>query len=108
MDEDARRQGDPRREEQRRPVDGMKALDVFADDMSPMRILHPEALIERAIASIVERGDVVAQGIKPDVHDLLRVAGHGDAPITRACPGARDAEILQPPPDEAERLVFAR
>src|SRR5690242_785572 len=76
--------------------------------MQPLGILLPVALVERAIVGVAQRRDVVAQRVIPDVDHLRWIARYGDAPAVGALAGARDAEILQAAPDEAERLVLAR
>ncbi len=58
-----------------------------------------EALLVRAVA---DAGQVVVQGVEPDVDRVLRVVRDGDAPLDRR-PG--DAQVLEPPADEARDLV---
>src|SRR3979411_311717 len=52
-----------------------------------------------------DAGDVVGQGVDPDIHDVLWIAGNLDAPIER---GARNRQISQSAFDEADNLVLAR
>src|SRR5207237_9777833 len=52
-----------------------------------------------------DAGDVVGQGIDPDIHHMLGVIWHLDAPIERR---ARDRQIPQTALDEADDLVAAR
>jgi hypothetical protein len=48
--------------------------------------------------------DVVGQRIDPDIHDVLGIAGHADAPVEG---GARDRQVLQAALHEARDLVEA-
>ena len=56
------------------------------------------------IVAVAQRGDIVAQGVHPDVHGVLGVEGDGDAPLDR---GAGDAGVLQALLDEGDHLVLA-
>ncbi len=91
----------------RRPVDDVEADDVLADDVDAVRIVEPVALEQLAVLGVVERGDVVAERVDPDVHHLVGIARHGHAPAVTATGLARDGEILQPLVDEREHLLAA-
>ncbi len=54
------------------------------------------------ILAVADGGDVVDQGVVPDVHDVLVVPGHGYAPVDR---GPRDRDVLQAALYDPERLV---
>jgi hypothetical protein len=58
-------------------------------------------------ANVAERGDIVAQRVKPYVDHLAGITGNRDAPA--ACPfgGPRYREVLQAAVDEPEHLVTA-
>src|SRR5215469_3805695 len=103
-----RRQGNAGREEHGRPVNGMEPDDAFSYHMHSLWILHPVVLIERPVIRIIQRSDIVAQGVEPDIHYLLRVSWNWNPPAT--CPQLRprDAEILQTASNEAQDLVSPR
>src|SRR5438094_4824582 len=82
-----------------RPVDGVKTRDVFPNDM---QVRRPPQLGFRRVASVADAGDVVGEGVAPDVDDVPVVSGEWDAPTDRR---ARDAEITQSTPDDAEDFV---
>ena len=56
------------------------------------------------VVAVAKCGDIVAQGVHPDVHGVLGVEGDGDAPLDR---GAGDAGVLQALLDEGDHLVLA-
>ena len=90
-------------EQKGRPVDRMKAQDVFADDV---HVGRPERAVVRGVGvGVAERGHVVGQRIQPDVDHVLRVVRHRDSP---AKAGARHRQILQSALDEADHLVAPR
>ncbi len=100
--EDAARHLDAGRHQERRPIDRVEAHDILADHM---QVGRPVALELRAVAvGKSGRGDVVGQRIDPDIHDVLGIAGHADAPVER---GARDRQILQAAAHEARHFVEA-
>ena len=98
---DLLRQRDPGRHQESRPIDGVEADDVLADQMDVGR---PVALPQLRIVRIAEAGDVVGQRIEPDVHHMIGAARHRHAPVEA---GARDAEVVEPALDEAQHLVAA-
>src|SRR4029453_10624978 len=67
----------------------------------------PPVVVGGSIGAVVERVDVVAERIPPDVDDLVRIAWHTDAPAARPGAGTGDAEVLQAAGDEGEHLVPA-
>ncbi len=81
----------------------MEAEDVFPDDVDDAPVRRPEA-VER-IGRGAERRHVVREGVEPDEHDVLRVAGDRDPPLEAR---ARHAQIAEPRLDEADDLVPSR
>ena len=106
MAEHALGQLDARRHEEGRPVDGVEAQDVLADDVHVGRPVVPQRV---AVIGEADAGDVVGQRIDPHVHDMLGAAGvaaararHRNAPVERR---ARDRQIFEAAFDEADDLV---
>ena len=56
---------------------------------------------------VVQRGEVVAERVPPDVDDLARVTGDRDAPAAGALGAAGDGEVREPAVDEGQDLVAA-
>src|SRR5262249_3075087 len=54
--------------------------------------------------SVSEHREVVRQRVEPDVHDVFRIVGNGNAPLKRR---PADAEILQAALDEGSDLFEA-
>ena len=74
------------------PVNRVEPDDIFSDQM---KIRRPLLMIETAavpIRVIADAGDVVAERVKPDIHDMPRIEIHGDAPLEAR---SRHAQILQ-------------
>lgn len=74
-------------EQDGRPDDGMEAQDVFADELNVGR---PE--VGDVLFGVAEDGEVVGEGVEPDIHDLAVVARDGDAP-RKAFLGAGDGDV---------------
>jgi hypothetical protein len=66
VDEDRRRQWLPGREENRRPIDRVKAGDPLPDHMYALVRLPPPMVTAVTSASEVQRGDVVRERVEPD------------------------------------------
>jgi hypothetical protein len=96
---DALRQGQPGRHQEGRPVDRVEAHDVLADDVDVGRPVSP-ARVPSSGKPVA--GDIVGQRVDPDIHDVLRVAGHRHAPVEG---GARDREVGEAALHEADDLV---
>src|SRR4051794_37162403 len=79
----------------------MEADDVLADDMHVGRPIAPVLV---ALVGKADTGDVVGERVDPDIHHVLFVAGHLDAPVERR---AGNREIAQAALDEAHHLVLA-
>lgn len=79
------------------PDHRVKPEDILGDDVM---IGWP---VLAAIVGI-DGGEVVKQGIDPDINRLLWVAGHRDAPS--AGPGTRDGDIVETLIDAREDFVF--
>ena len=99
MREDALRQRDPRRHQEGRPVDGVEAHDVLADDV---QVGRPEMRARIRVVGKAGGRQIVGQRVDPDVHHVPLVAGDPDAPVERV---ARDRQVLEPALDEAHHLV---
>ena len=85
-----------------RPQDGVEAQDFLAHHV---QVCRPELIvIVISLVAVAQCGDIVAQSIDPDVHSVLGVKGHGDAPLDR---GAGHAGVLQALLDEGDHLVLA-
>ena len=81
----------------------MKADDVLADYV---HVGRPVALeLRRLLVGKADAGEIVGQRVDPHIHDVLRIAGHRNAPVEG---GARDREILQAAAHEALHFVGAR
>ncbi len=77
----ALRRRNPRRHQERRPVDRMKTHDIFSDDV---QIRRPEFLERGRIhVRIADAGDVVREGIDPHIHHVLQRARYRHAPVER-------------------------
>ena len=68
------------RHQERRPVHRVETDDVLADDV---HVGRPVAPVRVALVGKADAGDVVGQGIDPDIHHVLGVIGHLDAPVER-------------------------
>src|SRR5680860_349019 len=91
-----------RRPEQRRPDHRVELEDVLGHHV---QVGGPVARGQvLALAGEAECGDVVEQGVEPDVHALLGVPGQPHPPLQL---GTRERDVLQPPLDEGDRLVAA-
>ena len=85
------------------PDDGMEAHDLLADQMHIRRPVFAEQFI--VVGAVAQGGDVVAQRVQPDIHRVLLVEGHGDAPLDGR---AADAQVVQARAQEViEHLVGA-
>ena len=102
MGKNAPRHLDPGRHQERRPIHRMKAHDVLADDVEVRRPVFAEFFALRI--GITDGGDVIRQRVDPDIHHVLGIARHLDAPVE--C-GARNRQILQAAAHEARDLVHA-
>ena len=82
------------RHEHGRPDDAVEPDDLLAYEMNVGR---PVFVIQFRIVRVAESGDIVRQGVEPDVDHVLFVDRHRYAPVeTRP----RYAEIVEPLPDE--------
>ena len=84
------------------PQDGVEAEDLLAHHV---QVSRPElAVLVVLLVAVAQSGDIVAQSIDPDVHGVLGVERHGDAPLDG---GAGDTGVLQALLDEGDHLVLA-
>ena len=86
------RQRQVERHEENRPVDGVEADDVLADEVQVCRPIALELLGGVAVAVVADAGDVVRKRIEPNVHDVLVVKIDRNAPLEG---GSGNAEVLQ-------------
>ena len=85
-----------------RPVDAVRLEDILADQV--LRVIgRPQVSIERAVR-IADGGDVVDEGVEPDIGHVLVVEGQRDAPL-KPRPGAADRQVLQGLAQEPQHLV---
>ena len=99
---DALRQFDTGGHEHGGPDDRVEADDVLADDMG---VGGPEFLEELAVGvGIADAGDVVRQRVEPDIHDVLGVAWHFDAPVELFA-RTRNGEVRQAAFDEGHDFI---
>jgi hypothetical protein len=71
------RQRDAGCHQESRPVDGVKAQDVLADNVN---VTRPEFAELTILVRIAEGADVVGQGVEPDIDDMFLVARNRDSP----------------------------
>lgn len=88
---DLRRELEPRAHQKGGPINRMEAKDVLADDVYDLSLtLGPKPIVERGLAGLggaSKCGDVVREGVEPDIHHVLGIVRKGDAPIKA---GSRD------------------
>ncbi len=85
-----------------RPQDGVEAEDLLAHHV---QVCRPELVVVVVLlVAVAQRGDVVAQGVHPDIHGVLGVKRDGNAPLHR---GTGNAGVLQALLDERDHLVLA-
>ncbi len=83
----------------RRPVHGVLAQDVLADEVVVGR---PEPVETLPVAPVADRGAVVHEGVEPDVGHVRRVPRQRDPPRDRR---AADREVAQALLDDPEDLA---
>ena len=88
-----------------RPVETVKADDVLPDEVEPLGGPLPVALVGLSVVGKAERRDVVAEGVDPDVEDVIGLLGNGNPPLH---PGPADGEVLEALADHAQDLVLSR
>ncbi len=88
--------------QERRPVDRVEFQDVFGHDV---QVGRPETLEYPVFLQVVDSGEVIAQGVEPDIDGLVFVTRDRHTPLDR---GAGDAQVLQPHFDERDHLVHPR
>ena len=82
----------------------MEADDVLTDDMEIRRPVMG-VLLSTAVGMIPDAGDVVGQGVQPDVHHMIGIEIHRDSPFEG---GAGNTEIGQSRLEEiVDHLVAA-
>ena len=80
------------RHQEDRPVDGVEADDILADQV---HISRPEllvVLIVVAVRIVAAEGDIVGKRIQPNINNMARVKVYRNAPAER---GAGNAQVLQ-------------
>ena len=102
MDEQVRRRLDARGHAHRRPPDAVEPEYLFAQEVVRHRPPRGGLVV---VAAVADRGHVVDQRVVPDIEHLGGVPRDLDPPAQAR---ARDRDVAQPAPDEAERLVALR
>ena len=110
MSQDLPGEGDAGAHEKGGPVDGVGGEDVLADEVEvggPPRVAGPDPVVgvgRRVGRDGAGGGEVVNEGVHPDVGDVILREGQGDPPLE---PGRRpgDGEVAQRLLQEAEDLV---
>ena len=90
----------PHRLEHGGPVDGVGFQDVFGDHV----LGHGPVVREQRPVRPADAGEVVDEGVEPDVGDEIRVKGQGDAP-GEAAGGPGDAQVFQRLLQKGQHLV---
>ena len=92
----------PRRHQESRPVNGVEAQDVLADHV---QVGGPIGGVFAAVGfGKSDTGDVVGQGVEPDIHNVFIIARHRYPPLER---GARYRQVAQAALDETGDFVAA-
>jgi hypothetical protein len=99
MREDALGRRQARGHQEGRPVDGVEADDVLADEVDVGR---PPLGEGGPVLGVAGGGDVVGQRIQPDIHYMCIVARHLHAPAEA---GAADREVAEARLHEGDHLV---
>ena len=94
-------QRDLRRHQERRPIDGVEANDILADEVD---IGRPIAVEQFAAVGITKPRQIVGQRVEPDIHDMVVAARNLDPPVEA---GPRNRQIVEPALDEAEDFIAA-
>ncbi len=93
-------QGDLGRPEHGGPVNAVRFDDVFGDQVIG---LGPEGPRFFAVG-IAEAAQVIDQGIKPDVGDIVAIEGERDPP-SQTADRPRDAQIFEGLPEKGQHLI---
>ncbi len=87
-------QGQTQRHEKYGPIYGMETDNVFADDMHITGpVFLEQGVIGMATGVIPQCGDIVGQGIQPDINHMFRIKFHRNTPGKA---GSGNAQIRQP------------
>src|SRR4051794_36559492 len=102
MREHAARRREPCRHQEGRPIYGMEAHNFLSNQM---QIRRPKLPARRLFVRKSASGDIVIQGVEPDIHDVPGSARYWDAPAeTRTA----DRKIVQSATHETQNLVAPR
>ena len=63
--------------QQTRPNDGVEPEDIFADQLNVGGPISPSVLL----VGVIQGGDIIAQGVHPNVNGVGRIVGHLYAPF---------------------------
>ena len=91
MTEDLLGQGEIQRHQEDGPVEGVEPENVLADDMDVSGPVLGE-VFAAAVGVVAQGGDIVGEGVQPDIDHMAVVKAHRDAPLEG---GTGDAEVLQ-------------
>ena len=92
------------RHEHNRPVNGVEAHNVLADDV---RVGRPVlfVLLRASVGVVADTGDIVRERINPNIHNVFGIEVNGNSPLKAR---ARYAEILKSGLDKVvEHFLFA-
>src|SRR5580765_6261664 len=93
-----------RSQKERGPVHGVKAQDVFANQVQRRPELFKANRSFLLLVAKADGRDVVRQRVEPDVHGVVRIIRNRNPPTDRR-PQATDGKILQPTGYETLYLV---
>src|SRR4051812_8049967 len=100
------RQWQFRRHQHGRPVETMEARNIFPDHMCIGRPVAGKLL---SIVGKTNSGQVVGEGIKPDIDHLFGIVWYRNAPIFQPWTDlARDRKISQPLANKPDHLGTTR
>ena len=93
--------------QKRRPVNRMKAENVFANQVQRRPELFKAHRVLLLLIAKTNRRYVIRQRVEPDIHCVLRIVGHGHAPTHRTFQTA-NRKILQAATNETSDFIASR
>ena len=101
MAENLLRHGQIGAHEKGRPVNGVKADDILADQV---QVGRPEFVPHLTAVRVTKASDVIGERIHPHIHHVIVVAGDLHAPVET---GSADGQVFQAAFDEGKHFVSA-
>ena len=95
------RQFDAGRHQEGRPVNRVEADHVLADQVN---VGGPEAAEKLGVLRISKAGDVIRQGIEPDIHDVIVASGDLHSPVE----ASSEIERSERPPSTKRTISLRR